>query len=109
MRLGPRTWRVPPLPLPFENLALGRLFASLGDPVRGLAAVRRGGYGGGHDVFFFSSYLREEGRLAALAGDRAGAIRAYQRYLALRPHPDREVKPELDAVRAELARLLQER
>ena len=70
------------------------------------SAVRRGGFYLS-DVLI-SSYLREEGRLAALAGDRAGAIRAFQRYLDLRPDPDPELKPQVDAVRAELARLVGE-
>jgi hypothetical protein len=35
-------------------------------------------------TWYLSTFLREEGRLAALTGDTAGAIRAYQHYLALR-------------------------
>jgi tetratricopeptide (TPR) repeat protein len=49
-----------------------------------------------HTVVFPAS-LREEGRLAALAGDTAGAIEAYGRYLNLRTHPDSG--PMADAVR----------
>jgi hypothetical protein len=52
--------------------------------------------------------LREEGRLAALAGDPAGAIRAYSHYLALRYNPEPSLKPQVDQVRAELARLVKE-
>ncbi len=52
--------------------------------------------------------LREEGRLAALVGDREGAIKAYSHYLALRYNPEPSVKPEVDRVRAELARLVGE-
>ena len=47
--------------------------------------------------------------LAALVGDRAGAIEAYSHYLALRHNPEPAVKPEVDSVRAELARLVGER
>lgn len=47
-----------------------------------------------------------EGRLAALTGDRAGATRAYQHYLALRSDPEPVLRPEVEQVRAELARLL---
>jgi hypothetical protein len=47
-----------------------------------LAAIRR------HSFGFFEPlvvpYHLEEGRLATLAGNREGAIRAYRRYLALR-------------------------
>ena len=49
--------------------------------------------------------LREEARLAALLGDREGAIRAYQLYLALRSKPEPELMPEVERVRAELGRL----
>ena len=52
--------------------------------------------------------LREQGRLAALVGDRAGAVKAYSHYLALRYNPETAVKPEVDRVRAELARLVDE-
>jgi tetratricopeptide (TPR) repeat protein len=52
--------------------------------------------------------LREQGRLAALVGDRAGAIKAYSHYLTLRYNPEPAVKPEVDRVRAELARLVGE-
>jgi hypothetical protein len=49
--------------------------------------------------------LREEGRLAALAGDREGAIRAYRHYLALRSEPEPAVRDQVAAVRGELRRL----
>lgn len=52
-------------------------------------------------------YYREEGRLAALAGDVPGAIMAYQRFLALRTDPDPGlVADEVELVRSELAKLL---
>ena len=90
----------------FENLLLARLFATLGDPARGLAAARRGG--AFDQDWIVSAYRREEGRLAALTGDRDAAIRAYNRYLELRPDPEPAVKPVVDEVRAELARLVAE-
>jgi len=58
--------------------------------------------------WYLSAFLREEGRLAALTGDTAGAVRAYQHYLALRPNPEPAVKPEVERVRDELARLVGE-
>jgi hypothetical protein len=52
------------------------------------------------------AYLREEGSSAALAGDTAGAIRAYERYLTLRVRPDPGVvQAEVDSVRAALETL----
>jgi hypothetical protein len=58
---------------------------------------------------YLSTYLREEGRLAAITGDRAGAIRAYQHYLALRTNPEPRLRPQVEQVRADLAQLLKER
>ncbi len=78
------------------NLLVAGQFEELGQPERALAAVR------------LSTKLYGEGRLAALTGDREGAIRAYTHYLELRSDPEPEVLPEVVAVRAELARLLGE-
>jgi hypothetical protein len=85
-------------------LIAARLFEARGDPRRALAALRRRPYRASA-VTFLSTFLREEGRLAAVVGDTAGAVRAYRHYLALRPNPDAARKPEVDAVRAELAKL----
>jgi hypothetical protein len=49
--------------------------------------------------------LREEGRLAALVGDREGAIDAYIKYLELRSDPEPVLLDEVAAVRNELAQL----
>jgi hypothetical protein len=48
---------------------------------------------------------REEGRLAALDGDTAGAVRAYRRYLALRREAEPSLVPQRDSVQAEVTRL----
>jgi hypothetical protein len=50
-------------------------------------------------------FLRHEGRLAARLGDRAGAIRAYEHYHALRSDPEPRLRADRDSVRAELRRL----
>ena len=47
------------------------------------------------------------GRLAALTGDKAGAI-AYQMYLRFRSNPEPSLVPEREQVEAELAKLLGE-
>jgi hypothetical protein len=91
-----------------ENLILARLFAAHGDNERALAAVRRRAYPLSDQGTFLSSYLREEGRLAALAGDRQGAIRAYSRYLAMRTDPEPELRERVAEVKAELAKLVGE-
>jgi hypothetical protein len=50
----------------------------------------------------------EEGRLAERSGDREAAIRAYQHYLALRRNPEPSVLPEVQRIKATLARLVGE-
>jgi len=100
MRLAPNV----PL-FQFENIALARVFAALGDPRRALAVIRRRTASPGWGL---STFLREEARLAQQVGDRAGAIRAYQEYLALRYRPDSVIQVEVDQMRAELARLVGE-
>jgi hypothetical protein len=51
------------------------------------------------------AYHREEGRIAAEAGDTAAAIRAYERYLRIRDNVEPRLRPEVQRVRAELAAL----
>ena len=87
------------------NLIAARLHEARGDRRAALAAVRRRAYHGRDGPQALTTMLREEGRLAALVGDRAGAIRAYRHFLALRPDPDPRLRADRDRVRAELARL----
>jgi hypothetical protein len=85
---------------------LARLREAQGDIAGALRAIRRRpGYSG---LILKSYALREEGRLAALTGDREGAIEAYSHYLTLRYNPEPPVQPEVDRARAELARLVGE-
>ncbi len=89
------------------NLVIARLRGARGDHAGALVAVRRRLYGGFFPRYL-STYLREEGRLAVLTGDRASAIRAYGHYLALRSDPEPQLKPDVERVQAELARLMAE-
>jgi hypothetical protein len=89
------------------NLAIARMFESLGQPERALAAVRRREYFIDRPQFL-STYLREEGRLAAMVGEREEAIAAYRQYLTLRAGPEPSVRRAVDAVRDELRRLERE-
>ena len=91
------------------NLLIARLAERQGDLPHALAAVRRRAGGYNLAPLYLSTFLREEGRLAALTGDTAGAVRAYQHYLALRPSPEPRLRPQVEMVRAELARLVAER
>jgi DNA-binding SARP family transcriptional activator len=81
---------------------VAQLWADREDWVRALAAIRRRPHGSVGDL---AADLREEARLAVNAGDTAGAVRAYRHYLALRVDPEPALLPQVEAVRATLARL----
>jgi tRNA A-37 threonylcarbamoyl transferase component Bud32/tetratricopeptide (TPR) repeat protein len=108
MRGGP-SWfggQVGTSPTPLANLTIARLREAQGNIPAALAAIRR------REVDYFPAYLwslpaflRQEGRLAALAGDTAGAVRAYDQYLTLRTNPDPPSRPQRDSVIAERAAL----
>ncbi len=71
------------------NVMLARLLEKRGDASGALAAHRRRPTASNSEfASVLPATLREEGRLAALVGDTAGAIRAYQHYLTLRDQPD---------------------
>jgi tetratricopeptide (TPR) repeat protein len=93
-------------PIKASNLIVARLWAAQGDWGRAEAAAFRRLRG--FNPEFLSTHLLEEGRAAALAGHRTTAIRALQHYLALRYDPEPSVRPEVEAVRSELARLVGE-
>jgi len=86
------------------NLILARLKERRGDVRGALAAVRR------RETLltrplYLSTFLREEGRLAALAGENDAAIDAYRHYLRLRAAPEPPLTSEVEFVREELGKL----
>ncbi len=87
-----------------SNLVVARGFEHLGMYPQALAAVRRRGYMGSIP-YFLPAYLKDEGRLAALTGDTAGAIKAYQHYLALRADAEPHLQPAVAEVRKQLSLL----
>jgi len=87
-----------------SSLVAGRLWEDRGDVAHALAAVRRRLRGIGAN-YYESTWQRELGRLAALAGEREAAIRAYRIYLIRRANPEPALAAEVAHVRAELARL----
>jgi hypothetical protein len=95
------------------NITAARLFERAGRLDAALVAVRRHvrltAFGQVLYLVALPLQLRQEGRLMALTGDTAGAIRAYRRYLALRDAPDPPLRPEADSVRSALAMLLSRR
>ena len=87
------------------GIVTGLIFESLGDNERAFTAVRRRSVWWTNDQVYLATQLREEGRLAALAGHRERAIEAYRHYLALRSDPDPSLRQEADRIRQELIRL----
>jgi DNA-binding SARP family transcriptional activator len=87
----------------FANLIVARLREQQGDIPGALRAVRRARW------FFPPEYLstavREEGRLAALAGDTTASIRAYRHFLALSDTTTPQAARRARETRAVLARL----
>ncbi len=91
------------------NLVVARLAEAEGSLDFALRAVRRRAGDAAKFQPYLSTFLREEGRLAALTGDTAGAIGAYRHLLMLRPDPEPEMRERTEKVRAELARLMRAR
>jgi tetratricopeptide (TPR) repeat protein len=87
------------------NLVVARVAERQRDLSLALRAVRRRGSKLDDYPYYLSTFLHEEGRLAALSADTAGAVRAYRHYLALRPEPEPELIAEVNLVRQEVARL----
>jgi tetratricopeptide (TPR) repeat protein len=97
-----------PMSIEVQNLALARLLAAHGEQELALQAIRRRPYVAAYAAMCSSlpEYLREEGRLAAALGDTAGAIEAYEHYLALREDPDPPWRAQWDSVKSELAAIV---
>ncbi len=104
-RLNDRLRTVPPGWTDGDNLAVARLLEAHGNVAEALAAVRRRRF----DLVpvFLSTYLREEGRLAALTGDTTGAIAAYGHFLTMQTHPEPAREAGVERIRSELSRLAQ--
>jgi hypothetical protein len=89
---------------------LVRLLEKVGEPERALAAIRRRELPLGSPPFFgLAPSMLMEARLAARAGDRDGAIKAYHAYLLWRQDPEPRLIPQRDSARAELAALTRRR
>jgi tetratricopeptide (TPR) repeat protein len=91
------------------NLIVARLGEAAGDLNFALRALRRRAGDAAKFQPYLSTFLREEGRVAALTGDTVGAIGAYQHFLMLRPNPESEMREGTEHVRAELAKLMRQR
>ena len=87
----------------YINLVIARLRERAGDLPGALRAARRAGWV--QPPEYLSASLREEGRLAALTGDREAAIRAYRHFLVLQDSAEASRRDEVERVRAELKAL----
>jgi hypothetical protein len=91
------------------NLTAARLWEAQGDLERALTATRRRGFitdlNEQRVLVALTTFLREEGRLASMTGDRAGAIKAYRHYLNLRANAEPSLAAQVARVRAELRKL----
>ena len=83
-----------------SHRAIAHAWLQAGEPVRALAAVRRRELG-----WYVADDLEEEGRLALLVGDTAGALLAWRRYLDLRDDPELAVRPRVENLRVLVASL----
>jgi hypothetical protein len=88
------------------NWTIARLREAQGDISGALAAIRRR-ENNWYPAYLWTlpAFLRQEGRLAAMAGDTTGARWAYDRYLTLRIDPDLVFVPQRDSVISERAAL----
>jgi hypothetical protein len=57
------------------------------------------------NVPYLGLQLREQGRIAVIAGDHRRAIRAYSHYLGMRVKAEPAKAAEVDSVKRELARI----
>lgn len=87
------------------NLWLAQLWENAGDLPQALRAIRRRSTRFSGAPMYLTSFLREEGRLAALTGDTADAIQAYRRYLVFRRDPAPSIRPAVERVRRALEAL----
>ena len=89
----------------FGNLVAARLLEKSGDIRGALAAARRRSDAWTYNNPYLATQLREQGRLAALAGEREEAIRAYRHFLALRADAEPGLQPQVESVRRDLRQL----
>ena len=86
-------------------LVTADVYERLGEPETALEALERESRFNNFRWPYGAHFARERGRLAAVAGDTARAIREYEYYTTLRSQAELGLRDELEAVRAELEAL----
>jgi serine/threonine-protein kinase len=88
------------------NLVASRLWERAGNVRKAYQAAQRWTFtNNAIDGSLYATYLREQGRLGAAAGDREAAIAAYRRYLRLRARHEPALDRDIATVRSELEKL----
>jgi tetratricopeptide (TPR) repeat protein len=88
----------------WASILIARLYREEGRADRALRAIRRRYNSLGYpNPPGLAESMRLEGQVAALAGDKVGATRAYRNYLRMRVDPEPSRIAQRDSVRAELA------
>ena len=88
-----------------ETIVAARIWEKLGEPQRALSMIGRYPVWSTENVPYLGLQLREQGRIAVIAGDHRRAIRAYRHYLGMRVNAEPVKAAEVDSVKRELARI----
>ena len=96
---------VPPTRLAQQSVFGARAWEKVGDRQRALSMIGRFAVWNSEAMPYLGLQLREQGRIAAAAGDRKRARRAYHHYLGMRVDAEASVRPQVDSVRRELAKI----
>jgi hypothetical protein len=90
---------------PYEPYALARAWEANGQPARALSAIRVRSGGIVNTIAYHPWTLAYEGKLAAQAGDTAGAVYAYRKWLGMMRDAEPQFSAQRDSVRAALTGL----
>ena len=88
-----------------QMISTARAWERIGDPARALAAIGRYSVWQNENIPYLGLQLREQGRIAAVAGDKKRAVRAYRHYLAMNQVAEPSMQAQVDSVKRELARV----
>ncbi len=90
------------------NLSLGRILEAPGHAQGALRAYRGHYFNWGGDLYY-TTFIREEARLADQLGDRNAALAAHRTHLRFRDQADPPLRAHTEQVRARLAAITAER
>jgi hypothetical protein len=88
-----------------QTITAAKVWEELGERDRALKMISRYSVWETESIPYFGIQLREQGRIAALAGDRNRAIRSYSHWLKMNAAAEPGMQAQIAAVKRELARL----